>query len=140
MQRIEVVQDYALPVERVYAFLSEHENLGPLLGARITRVRDGDTSRNGAGSARRLKVGPLPSFVETVNAAVPDERIEYRITGGVTPVRDHRGELLFASTPAGSRVTWTIELGAVVPLLDRVLAAALRRNVQRGLAQVATRA
>ena len=136
MQRLEVVQEYALPVERVYAYLSEHETLGPLLGARITRVSDGATSRNGAGSARRLKVGPLPAFVETVTAAVPDERIEYRITSGVTPVRDHRGELVFASTPGGSRVTWTIELGAVVPLLDRVLALALERNVRAGLARV----
>ena len=38
MQRIEITQDFALPVDRVYAFLSEHENLGPLLGAKITRV------------------------------------------------------------------------------------------------------
>ena len=136
MARIEVTQDFALPVQRVYAFLSEHENLGPLFGARIERVRDGDVSRNGEGSVRRLKVGPLPAFEETVTRAVPDELGAYRITKGPTPLRDHRGEMRFSATPSGSRLVYVIEFGAVLPLLDKVIAAVLERNVRRGLATV----
>jgi uncharacterized protein YndB with AHSA1/START domain len=135
MQRIEIEQDFALPVDRVYAYLSEHENLGPLFGAKVARVRDGDTSRNGVGSVRRLKVGPLPPLEETVTAAVPDELLEYRITKG-SPLRNHRGEMRFASQGTGTRLRYVIEFGAVVPLLDRVIKAGLERNVRKGLRTV----
>ncbi|MCW2680922.1 MAG: hypothetical protein JWM62_2323 [Frankiales bacterium] len=140
MARIEITQDFTLPVQRVYAYLSEHENLGPLLGARITRVRDGDTSRNGAGSARLVKVGPLPGVEETVTRAVPDELVDYRITGGSSPLREHRGEVRFTATPSGSRLVWTIRFGAVLPLLDRVIALGLERSIRKGLAQVDAKA
>ena len=136
MARIEITQDFALPVQRVYAYLSEHENLGPLFGARISRVRDGTTSRNGEGSVRRLKVGPLPPFEETVTRAVPDEVVEYRITSGTTPLRGHRGEMRFCATPSGSRLVYVIEFGAVLPLLDKVIAVGLERNIRTGLATV----
>jgi Polyketide cyclase / dehydrase and lipid transport len=138
VQRIEVTQDSALPVGRLYAFLSEHENLGPLLGAKVIRVRDGLTDRNGAGSVRRFHLGPLPAFEETVTAVVPDEMIEYRISKG-SPLRDHRGVLRFAPKGTGSTVTWTITFSAP-PVLDRVVALGLRFAVRRGLATVDRRA
>jgi hypothetical protein len=140
MARLEIHQDFAVPVDRLYAFLSEHENLGPLFGARIERVRDGDTSRNGVGSVRRLRVGPLPAFEETVTQAVPHELVEYRITSGVTPLRNHRGEMRFAARGSGSSLVYVIEFGAVLPLLDRVIAVGLERNIRKGLATVDARA
>lgn len=139
MQRIEITQDFALPVERVYSYLAEHENLGPLFGARITRVRDGADSRNGVGSVRSLKLSLLPPFEETVTQAVPNELIEYRITKG-SPLRDHRGEMRFAPAGSGSRLTYVIELGAVVPGLDRVVAAGLARALRKNLPAVDQRA
>ena len=135
MQRIDITQDFSLPVERVYAYLSEHENLGPLFGAKIRRVRDGDTSRNGKGSVRVLKLGPLPSFDETVVDAVENERIVYRITRG-SPLRGHEGVMAFSPTPTGSRLRYTIEFGAVVPGLDRVVKVGLERSIRKGLKQV----
>jgi uncharacterized protein YndB with AHSA1/START domain len=135
MQRIEIDHDFALPVERVYAYLAEHENLGPVFGAKIARVRDGDTSRNGVGSVRQLRIGILPPFEETVTAAVPNERIDYRITKG-SPLRDHRGSMVFSSTATGSHLRYVIEFGAVVPGLDRVIKPALERAVRKGLKTV----
>ena len=139
MQRIEITQDFALPVQRVYAYLSEHEHLGPLFGAQVTRVRDGDTSRNGVGSVRRLKVGPLPAFEETVTQAVEGELVEYRITKG-SPLRDHRGTMRFAPKGTGSTLTYVIEFGAAVPGLDRVVALGLKRNIAKGLRTVDAKA
>jgi uncharacterized protein YndB with AHSA1/START domain len=139
MQKISVTQDFALPVERVYAYLSEHENLGPLFGATITRVRDGHTSRNGEGSVRSLKVGPLPAFEETVLLAEENQRISYRITKG-SPLRGHRGDMVFSSLAVGSRLVYTIEFGAVVPGLDRVVKLGLERNVRKGLRTVDAKA
>lgn len=140
MQRIEITQEFALPVDRVYAFLSEHENLGPLLGAKITRVRDGDTSRNGVGSVRSVRVGVLPPVQETVTQAVPDELVEYRITHGMTPLRDHRGEMRFAPKGTGSTLTYVIEFGAVVPGLDKIIALGLVRTIRKGLKTVDAKA
>lgn len=138
MQRIEITQDLSVPADRAYAFLSEHENLGPLLGARITRVQDGDTARNGVGSVRRLKVGPLPAFEETVTQAVPGELLEYRITKG-SPLKDHLGVLRFAPRGTGSTVTWTITYDAP-PVLAQVVRLGLSRNIAAGLKKVDARA
>ena len=139
MQRVEITHDFALPVERVYAHLAEHENLGPLFGASVSRVRDGDSSRNGTGSVRRLKVGPLPAFEETVTKAVPNELIEYRITkGGI--LRDHVGTMEFRPQGAGSQLHYVIEFGAMAPGLDRVVKRSLDRSIPKGLREVEAKA
>lgn len=139
MQRIEITQDFALPVERVYAYVSEHENLGPLFGASIERVRDGETTRNGVGSVRRLKVGPLPPFEETVTKAVPNELIEYRITqGGI--LKNHRGVMRFAPKGTGSTLTYVIEFDGKVPGTGSLIAKSLERNVRGGLKTVDAKA
>jgi uncharacterized protein YndB with AHSA1/START domain len=135
MQRIEIDQDFALPVERVYAYLSEHENLGPLFGAKVTRVRDGDTERNGAGSVRSLRLGPLPPFEETVTEAIPNELVKYRITKG-SPLRGHHGEMRFTPKGTGTHLRYVIEFGAVVPGLDKLIKVGLERSVRKGLPQV----
>ncbi len=144
MQRLVIEHDFALPVERVYAYLSEHENLGPLFGATITRLRDGDSSRNGAGSVRRLRVGLLPGFEETVTSAVPNEQIDYRITRG-SPLRNHRGSMTFSRQPSsgrgtGSHLRYVLEFGAAVPGLDRLVKRTLHRSIAKGLASVDSKA
>lgn len=135
MQRVEIHRDFSVPVDRAFGYLAEHEHLGPLFGARIERVRDGDTSRNGVGSVRRLKVGPLPWFEETVTAVVPDERIDYEITKG-SPLRGHHGTMQFSTSPSGSHLHYVIEFGAAVPGVDRLVRAMLQRNISAGLAKV----
>jgi hypothetical protein len=138
MQRIEIDYHFSLPVDRVYDYLSEHENLGPLFGATIARVRDGDTSRNGVGSVRQLRIGILPPFEETVVEAVPNERIDYRITKG-SPLRNHHGSMQFAAAGTGSRLNYVIEFGAVVPGLDRVIKPGLERSIRKGLGAIDSR-
>lgn len=135
MQRIEIDHDFIKPVERVYAHLAEHENLSPLLGAEVTRVRDGDTERNGVGSVRALRVGVLPPFEETVTEAVENELIRYRITKG-SPLRDHHGEMRFTPKGTGSHLRYVIEFGAVVPGLDRLVKLKLERSIRATLPQV----
>ena len=134
MQRVHVTQDFGQPVQDVFAYLGEHENLGPLFGAKVTRLSDGsDGTRNGVGSARELRIGPLPGFVETNIEVVPDELIRYRITqGGV--LKDHEGVMRFS--PHGRRVAAGLHdhvrrqgagTGAVVKLgLARTISKALR--------------
>jgi hypothetical protein len=139
MQRVHVVQDFPQPVDQLFAHLSEHENLEPLFGAKIRRLNDGtDGTRNGVGSARELRIGPTPPFVETVVEAVPDELIRYRITkGGV--VKNHEGVMRFSATPTGSRLDYTIDFDSKVPGLAPLVRAGLTRNITRALKDYAAR-
>jgi len=136
MANVLVERDFTSPPDRVFAYLAEHEHLGPLFGATVERVRDGtDGQRNGVGSVRRLKVGPLPAFEETVTQAEPDQLIRYRITKG-SPLRGHEGVMHFSPRGTGTHLRYEIEFGAVVPGLDRLIAASLQRSIPKGLAQV----
>jgi uncharacterized protein YndB with AHSA1/START domain len=136
MARVVIDQDFSKPLDRVFAYLAEHENLEALFGAKIKRVRDGtDGQRNGVGSVRQLKVGPMPPFEETVTEVIPNELIRYRITKG-SPLRDHEGVMRFSSNGAGAHLHYEISFGTRVPGLDRVVAAGLKRNISAGLKKV----
>jgi hypothetical protein len=133
MQRVHIVQDFSQPVEDVFAYLSEQENLGPLFGAKIKRLTDGsDGTRNGAGASRELRVGPLPGFVETNVEVVPNELIRYRITrGGV--LKDHEGLMLFTRHGGGSRLEYTIVFDGKAPGVGPAVKAMLTRNISAAL-------
>jgi uncharacterized protein YndB with AHSA1/START domain len=137
MQTVTIDRDFAKPPKRVFAYLAEHEHLEPLFGARIKRLSDGDDgTRNGPGSSREMKLGPLPAFVETTTEVVPGELIRYRITKG-SPLRDHEGLMRFSANPnGGTHLHYEITFGAALPGVDRVVAAMLRRTVPRGLDKV----
>ena len=134
MQTVTIDRDFTLPPDRVFAYLAEHENLEALFGAKIRRLSDGDDgTRNGPGSAREMKIGPLPAFVETTTEVVPNELIRYRITKG-SPLRGHEGVMRFSPTAGGgTHLHYEIRFGAAVPGVDRVVATMLRRTVPRGL-------
>lgn len=136
VQRVIVDHDFELPPEKVFAFLSEHENLEALFGAKIKRVRDGtDGTRNGVGSVRSLKVGPAPAFEETVTEVKTNELIRYRITKG-SPMTGHEGVMVLTPAGEGTHLHYEIIFGAKVPGLDRVVATVLRRSIPKGLAEV----
>jgi uncharacterized protein YndB with AHSA1/START domain len=139
--RVHVSHDFAKPPDRVFAFMSEHENLGPLFGAQVTRVRDGDNGeRNGVNSVRELKVGPLPPFQETVHEFVPGERIVYRITKG-GPLKDHVGVLEFSPTPGGgTHLEYNIRIASAIPGVAPLVASGLNRDIAKGLPLVDERA
>jgi len=135
MQTLIFDRDFDLPPEQVFEFFSEHENLGDTLGAKITRVKDGDDgTRNGVGSVRSIKVGPTPPFEETVTESIPGELIRYRITKG-SPLKDHAGELVFTTTESGTHLRWTISFRTGVPGLENLIALGLKRTINKGLAE-----
>lgn len=133
LSHVHVTHDFRAPVERVFAYLAEHENLAALFGTRIERVCDGETERNGVGSCRRLSFYGLLPFEETVTSFAPNERIVYRITKG-SPMRDHEGTMAFTSSGnGGTHLDYRIQFGSAVPGLAPVVARALHGNIARGL-------
>ena len=134
MQRMRFVKDFDLPPDRVFAYFAEHENLGGVLAAEVTRLREGtDGHPNGVGSVRRINPpGPVPAFEETVTEYVPNETIEYKVTKG-TPLNHHVGRVDFEPAGTGTHMEWKIEIGTALPGLDFVIAKVLVRNIGKGL-------
>ncbi len=127
---------FAKPPERIFDYLAEHENLADLFGAKVTRLCDGeDGHRNGVGSARKLQIGPGPSFEETVTAFEPHSRIEYRITRG-SPLRGHVGVMTFAPEGAGTHFHYDIRLASPIPGIAPIVRASLTRSIGKNLAKV----
>src|SRR4051812_40027215 len=137
MQRVHVTQDFPQPVEELFGYLSEQENLEPLFGAKIKRLSDGsDGTRNGTGASRELKVGPLPGFVETNTEVIPNELIRYRITkGGV--LKDHEGVMRFSANGTGSKLDYTIEFDGKLPGIGPIVQRGLTRTINAGLKRYA---
>ncbi len=132
---VKVEHRFAKPPERIFAYLAEHENLAELFGSKITRLRDGDSERNGVGSVRRLQIGPAPPFEETVTEFVPPERIVYRITKG-SPLRGHVGVMTFAPDGEGTHFLYDIRLASPIPGLAALVKLSLTRSINQGLAKV----
>jgi uncharacterized protein YndB with AHSA1/START domain len=133
--------DFTLPPDRVFPYLSEHENLGDVFGAQIDRLNDGDETRNGVGSRRRLKVAPgAAPFVETVTVSIPNERIEYKITEG-GPMQDHIGIMVFTPRAGGgTHLDYRIRLSSKIPGLSAIVRVALKKNIAKGMAGVDAKA
>jgi uncharacterized protein YndB with AHSA1/START domain len=130
---VRIEHDFTKPPERIFAHLAEHENLAAVFGAKVTRLRDGDDGeRNGVGSARRLQIGPLPPFEETVTEFVPSARIVYRITKG-SPLRGHVGVMEFAPSAGGTHFSYDIRLASPIPGLALLVRAALTRSIAQAL-------
>ncbi len=135
-QRVHIQQEFEVPVERAYAYLAEHENLGTVFGLKVERVKDGDTERNGVGSVRRLSIGGVAPFEETITQAIPNELIEYRITKG-GPLRNHLGTMRFSALPNDrSSLDYTIVFGTALPLLASIVKRVLQTGLKRGLPKV----
>ncbi|MCW5830308.1 MAG: SRPBCC family protein [Deltaproteobacteria bacterium] len=133
MEHIDISMEFRRPVSELFALLSDHEKLGPILGAKIRRTKDGQGGVNGLGSVRTLNLGPLPGFDETVTAFEQDRRIEYRITRG-SPLKNHKGVMEFSSTAnGGSRLHYTIQFESKIPLVGPVIRTGLEQTIRRGL-------
>lgn len=133
LQRIDIEKRFPFSVEKLFAHLSEHEHLAELFKpAKVSRLRNGDHDRNGVGSVRKLRVGPGPSFEETVTAFEENRLIEYRITRG-SPLRNHFGRMQFAADGDGSRLHYTIEFEGKVPGLAAIIRPVLEQGIRRGL-------
>jgi uncharacterized protein YndB with AHSA1/START domain len=136
MQRINIHHDFAIPVEKLFAHLSEHENLETIFHpTKVRRLSDGQGTRNGVGSAREMRALGGPAFVETVTAYRENELIEYRITKG-SPLKNHLGVMRFSSTPTGSHLHYTIEFEGRLPLIGAIIRAVLDRGIRKGLNKI----
>lgn len=134
-QHIKVVQEFSKPVEEVFAYLADHNNLSKVFGIPVKRIKDGQGDVNGVGSVRALGFAPLATE-ETVVAVEPNELIEYTITKNGGPLQNHYGRMVFSKTARGSRLEWTITFDSL-PVVGTVVNKVLKTGITRGLGKMA---
>jgi uncharacterized protein YndB with AHSA1/START domain len=131
---VHVEQNFTASRDTVFDYLAEHENLAPLFGAKVTRVKDGDSERNGVNSVRLVKVGPAAPVEETVTEFVRPELIEYRVTHG-GPLKNHVGIQKFSELPGnGCHLDYRIRISSNIPGVGFVLHKILTAGITKGLA------
>lgn len=137
-QYINIIKEFDAPVEKVFATLSEHENLNKIFApAKITRISNGKDSRNGVGSARKMSIPLAPSFVETNLVYQENKLIEYAITGGIAPIKAHRGIMKFSDLGNNrSRLDYSITFKGRVPFIGSIIKIALENGINRGLKKI----
>ncbi len=136
VQRINIQQSFPFSVSKLFAHMSEHENLSALFApAKVSRLRNGDHDRNGVGSVRKLRIPPGPPFEETVTVYEPDRRIEYRITRG-SPLKNHYGTMLFSGDDSSAQLHYTIEFEGKLPGIAAVIRVLLEKSIRKGLSKL----
>lgn len=135
VHRLQIVECFSVSAETLFDRVSDHENLGKVLGVPVHRSRNGDDDLNGLGSVRTMGFRPL-DFDETITAFEPPRRIEYRITRG-SPLRNHSASVVFSPNGAVTEVTWTIQFETRPALLGAVVKRALGLGIRQGLRKLA---
>ncbi|REH40291.1 polyketide cyclase/dehydrase/lipid transport protein [Paraperlucidibaca baekdonensis] len=135
--RVEVVQNFPFSVDKLYAYLSDHEKLGIILPAKIRRIKDGQGSVNGVGSVRKLTLPGGVSLEETVTKAETNRLVEYTITRGGFPVKNHLGIMRFSGDAKSSHLHYTIDFDSALPGSGWLLKLALGSPIKAGLKKLA---
>ena len=132
--RAHFVENYAVPPERLWEAITDHEGMSEWLDVRISVVKG--PADGGVGTVRRIHA-PLLAIDEEVTYADAPRRLVYRIVRGAPGVRFHRGEVLIEPWgQTGAQLTWDILLESPVPGLASAIAAGLRPAIRGGLGKL----
>ncbi len=139
MKTIRMTQLFNAPQQEIFDYLSVHENLGEILSANISRIKDAEGSNpNGVGSVRSIKMG-IEILQETVVAFDSPNIIEYTITSKA-PVRHHLGRLEFSTPEKGKTLLeYTIEMESKIGFADGLIGYVLETIISRGLKKLAAK-
>jgi uncharacterized protein YndB with AHSA1/START domain len=138
MQRVEVQQLVAAPVERVWDQYTDHVSWTDWAGfGRVRLEREGVPAPNGVGCVRAFSSAGMSVYEEVVSFDRP-RRMTYRIVRGGLPITNHLGEVVFEPRDGHTLVTWRCQFDSRIPGLGRVIRAIITRlfrNALRALAQ-----
>ncbi len=130
--QILIEQTFSRPVQDIFNALADHNNMAKLFGAPVKRITDGQGDVNGVGSVRKIGFAPL-DIQETVRVFEPHSRIDYQVTKGGAPMKNHFGQMRFESVGQGSRLHWQIDFDMPLVIgwvVCTVLKSALTKGVK----------
>ncbi len=119
-----VETEIAAPRDVVYQIFADKEHWGDFLPISTRLVRPGVAERQGVGAVHFLGVGKV-GIQEEITDLDPGKRIAYRIIKGA-PVKRHTGEILFADSPKGTSVSYTMNSEPSVPAPNSAVSQFLR--------------
>ena len=130
---VSIVQEFPQPPSAVFAYLSNHDNLGSV----FRRAGQAHQGRLRSERAERGRLGAAPRNGRDRHrgdgtAFEKDRLIEYRITKGGF-MKHHLGTMRFSASGSGTRLDYTIEIESAIPLLTGPLAKALDSGIRKGL-------
>ena len=85
--RIDVLQEFSKPVEEIFSYLSDHNNLSKVFGIPVKRIKDGDGEVNGVGSVRALGFAPLATDGRRVYVYKKDRLVALAAESGQVAVQ-----------------------------------------------------
>jgi uncharacterized protein YndB with AHSA1/START domain len=127
MEMIDVGAHVNAPIERVWEFLSDQE--GYTFAKVVTRARllqEGHNEKDGVGAVVKVRALGFPVTWNIVGYEPPN-RLEYRITRVLLPMRHEIGAVEFKARDSGTDVRWTSRFDVPVPLISRPLGSIIRR-------------
>lgn len=140
MNSIQVQKKFNAPVQQVFDLLAKHATYNVAFAPiQVERVVDSaDPQRpDGLGSVRRLGLGPVKPLKEQITLMQGNQRIEYKIIQNPL-IKHHLGIIEFeALNPESTLVTYTIELQARVPFVNKLILAQLKSAIKLGFSKLA---
>lgn len=141
MQKIHIIQDFEVPRDRVFDFLSDHERLSQIYPGAFKRIVNSRDPQfiNGIGSVRRITNFPLVLDEEVTRFIYP-ELIEYKLIEGPF-IKDHLGTMKFYDLDNGtrSRLDYTIVFEGTLPLSGFITKNLLEKLIGDGIRGLAKR-
>jgi len=138
VQRVEVQQRIAAPIETVWDRYTDHASWTDWAGlGRVRLEREGVPPPNGVGCVREISSAGVAVYEEVLTFDRP-HRMTYRVVRGGLPIRDHLGEVVFEAHDGATLVTWRCQFNSRIPGLGsafRLLITRLFRNALSSLAR-----
>jgi uncharacterized protein YndB with AHSA1/START domain len=139
VQRVEVQQRIAAPIETVWDRYTDHASWTDWAGlGRVRLEREGVPPPNGVGCVREISRAGVAVYEEVLTFDRP-HRMTYRVVRGGLPIRDHLGEVLFEARDGATLVTWRCQFNSRIPGLGVVFRLVITRLFRNALSSLARR-
>jgi len=136
-QQIAITQSFNAPIATVFAALTDHNNFGKVVKAKISRIKDSDNGNvNGVGSIRRITPLPFSHFEETVVTFETNQLMEYVVSKG-SPIKNHKGRMEFSEIDGKTQLRYTIDFEPKIPFLGKLLKGLIEGPLVKGLKALA---
>lgn len=111
-QKVEVEHRYDATPEAVWAVYVDHARWSEWSGFGGSRlIKPGTPDLNGVGAIR----GFVGRTREEIMSFDPPKRMTYRLIGGLLPIKNHLGEVIFEADGSGTLVRWRCHFDSWVP-------------------------
>jgi len=139
VQRVEVQQRIAAPIETVWDRYTDHASWTDWAGlGRVRLEREGVPPPNGVGCVREISSAGVAVYEEVLTFDRP-HRMTYRVVRGGLPIRDHLGEVVFEARDGATLVTWRCQFNSRIPGLGGVFRLVITRLFRNALSSLARR-